>query len=366
MVEFVKVTFLVPTANLSGGCRIIAEHARMLHERGHEVTVVCGRRQRPGLVGRLKAFAKGRPVRMTPDGPSHLDGVPFDVMMLERSRPIVARDVPDAHLILSSWWETTEWMWQLPESKGKKINFLQHHEIHPWLPEDRVRAVWRLPIPKIVVSQWLQDIARNEYGDKEAVLVPNSLDTEHFRFVDRTRSDQMVIGAMASGIGRCSFKRFWLAVETVKVLQSRGHNCKFVGFGAETDSDQLPSNSHFEVHPSQRRIAEIYASCDCWLFTSDKEGYGLPLLEAMSCGTPVVATPAGAAPELLQSGGGCLVNSDDPNDMADAVEHMFQQDDSAWREMSRAARAEAELHSWDVIGDRMEQALLSILERHPR
>lgn len=366
MVEFVKVTFLVPNANLSGGCRIIAEHARMLHERGHEVTVVCGRRQQPGVVGRLKALAKGRPIRMTPDGPSHLDGVPFDVVRLERSRPIVARDVPDADLILSSWWETTEWMWQLPASKGRKINFLQGYEVLPWLPIERVQAAWRLPIPKIVVSKWLQDIAHDKYGDKDAILVPNGIDTEHFRYVDRVRSDQMVIGAMASGMGRRSFKRFGLAVETVKMLQSRGQDCIFIGFGSETDSEQLPSNSHFEVRPTQERIAEIYALCDCWLFTSEQEGYGLPLIEAMSCGTPVVATPAGAAPELLQSGGGRLVNSDDPSDLADAVEHLLNMDKEEWHSMSQAARAEAESHSWYVIGDRMEQALLSILERSPR
>ncbi len=361
-----RVTFLMPNANLSGGCRIIAEHARLLHERGHEVTVVCGRRPQPSWSGRLKSAVRGRRVRRVADGPSHLDNTPYTVHRLEKSRPIEARDVPDGDLILSSWWETTEWMWSLPQSKGRKINFLQHHEVHSWLPEDRVRSVWRLPIPKIVVSRWLKDIARDEYGDPDAILVPNGLDTEHFRFVDRARSGKRVIGAMASGMGANNFKRFWLAVETVKTLQASGVDCQFIGFGSETDPELMPFNSAFEVRPAQKRIAEIYASCDCWLFTSDKEGYGLPLLEAMSCGTPVVATPAGAAPELLESGGGRLVDSDDPNSLADAVEEVLNMDHARWRSMSRAARAEAERHSWAVIGDQMEQALTRILESNQR
>ena len=335
----------------------------MLHERGHSVTVVCGRRARPSFVNKFKATLRGRKLPDASEGASHLDGMPYAVVRLDRARPIVESDLPDADLVLSSWWETTEWMWELPESKGVKVNFLQHHEIHPWLPADRVRAVWRLPIPKIVVSEWLQQIAKDVYGDGGAILVPNGLDTEQFGYVKRGPSGQMIIGAMASGMDQSSFKRFWLAVEAVKVMQSRGVGCKFVGFGSETDPAQLPADSLFEVHPSQDRIAEIYASCDCWLFTSDKEGYGLPLLEAMSCGTPVVATPAGAAPELLASGGGKLVRSDEPDDLADAVSEVLHLNDQDWRLMSELARAEAEKHSWGLIGDQMEGALELILAK---
>ncbi|MFG0244499.1 MAG: glycosyltransferase family 4 protein [Phycisphaerales bacterium JB052] len=292
---------------------------------------------------------------------SHLDDMPCSVVELDGCRPITEDDVPDADVILSSWWETTEWMQSYSDTKGVKVSFLQHHEVHSWLPVERVQNVWRLPIPKIVVSRWLQDIARDEYGDHGAILVPNGLDTDHFRFVDRGLSGKRVVGAMSGSMGHASFKRFWLAVETVKVLQARGHEIEFVGFGNRVEDGELPAHSKFEVAPEQARIAEIYASCDCWLFTSDKEGYGLPLLESMACGTPVVATPAGAAPELLESGGGVLVDSDEPNVLADAVERVLGLPDAEWRAMSKAARDEAERHSWSVIGDRMESALLEIL-----
>lgn len=126
----------------------------------------------------------------------------------------------------------------------------------------------------------------------------------------------------------------------------------------------MPPGSRFEVAPAQDRIAQIYGSCDCWLFTSDKEGYGLPILEAMACGTPVVATPAGAARELLASEGGKLVDSDDPEVLADAVEEILNLDEASWRAMSRAARAEAEKHSWDRIGMKMEDALHRVIAEH--
>ncbi len=354
-----RITFLLPTANLSGGVRIVAEHARMLHERGHEVTVATSVRARQGALDRLKMRLRGRRPKQREDG-SHLEGAPYRVIVTERARPVVAEDLPDADIILATWWETAEWVAAMPASKGTKVNFLQHYEAHPGQPKERVDAAWRLPMRKIVVSGWLDGISREQFQDSSAILVPNGLDTAHFAFRERGVSGERIIGGMASPAG---FKRFRLAAEVVTRLMKRGFACRFVGFGSDVGGEPwMPPGSRFEVAPPQKRIAEIYASCDCWLFTSDKEGYGLPLLEAMACGTPVVATPAGAAPELLASGGGKLVDSDDPEVLADAVEEILNLDEASWRAMSRAARAEAEKHSWDVIGGRMEAALQQILE----
>jgi glycosyltransferase involved in cell wall biosynthesis len=356
-----KITFVLGTANLTGGVRIVAEHARMLHANGHDVTVVCKRPVLPGRLTRVWRKLRGQRIKRTTTA-SHLDAAAYPVVMVGRPGPIVAADVPDADLVIATWWETAEWVAGFPREKGVKVNFLQHYEVHPWLPADRVKAVWRLPMRKIVVSEWLAGIAREEFGDPTAILVPNGLDLEVFRYVDRGPSGRRIIGGMYAGVGKESFKRFWLAVETVRTLLSRDAACRFVGFGARAAGPgELPEGSEFEIAPPQKRIAEIYASCDCWLFTSDKEGYGLPLLEAMASGTPVVATPAGAAPELLASGGGRLVDSDDPEVLADAVEEILGLDEASWRAMSRAARAEAEKHSWTAVGDRMEAALKKVL-----
>lgn len=358
-----RITFVLARANLSGGVRIVAEHARMLHERGHSVTVVSipPRTVTPWI--QLRRWLRGKSLLPKLRG-THLDGLGLDWRVLDRPRPVEASDVPEADLIVATWWETAEWIAKMPDSKGVKVNFLQGFEAHPGLPAHRIDAVWRLPFRKVVVSEWLNTIARDRFGDDSAILVPNGVDTARFAFVDRSPSEQRTVGAMFS---RAPFKRFPLAVRTVEAVRRR-RPCRFIGFGAVPPRrhEHFADDAQFEIAPAQERIPGIYASCDCWLFTSDKEGYGLPLLEAMACGTPVVATPAGAAPELLASGGGKLVDSDDPGMLADAVEDILGLDETAWRAMSRAARAEAERHSWGVIGDRMEAALLQILAESGR
>lgn len=52
------------------------------------------------------------------------------------------------------------------------------------------------------------------------------------------------------------------------------------------------------------------------------------------------------------------MNSDDPEVLTDAVERVLNMDEASWR----AARANAEKHSWNVAGVTMERALLQILE----
>ena len=72
----------------------------------------------------------------------------------------------------------------------------------------------------------------------------------------------------------------------------------------------LPRGAQYRQRPPQAQIAAIYAACDLWLFTSRNEGFGLPLLEAMACRTPVLATRAGAAPDLIDGCNGVLLDSD--------------------------------------------------------
>ena len=356
-----RVTFVIPGANLSGGIRIVADHARILRERGHEVAVVAPRPRRPGLRARLRQGLRGSspPMRSGPRR-SHFDDLPGVLRRVRSRGRVVASDVPDGDVVIATWWETAEWVWRLPEAKGVKVNFLQGYEAHPGQPRDRIDAVWRLPMPKIVVSRWLADIAREQFGDHEALLVPNGTDTERFRFRDRVPEGERRFGAMGSGAG---FKRFDLACAVAREVVRRCPAARFVGFSSGgLDGDRFPEASEFEIQPPQDRIAEIYGSCDCWLFMSDAEGYGLPVLEAMACGTPVVARPAGAAPELLAGGGGRLVDSEDPAELAQAVLDVLELPAEQWKAMSRRAREEAEQHSWERIGQEMEQALLSILE----
>jgi glycosyltransferase involved in cell wall biosynthesis len=70
------------------------------------------------------------------------------------------------------------------------------------------------------------------------------------------------------------------------------------------------------VSPSDLR--PLYCAAEALVLPSLYEGFGLPPLEAMACGTPVVVSNAGALPEIVGDAG-MLVRPDDPHDIAQGL-----------------------------------------------
>lgn len=92
-------------------------------------------------------------------------------------------------------------------------------------------------------------------------------------------------------------------------------------------------------------LVALYGAADCLLHPSFCEGFGLPLLEAMACGCPVVASDHSAMPEVLGSAG-LLAPVHDTAAMATALRRVL--DDPALAEALRSAGlARAATFSWE-------------------
>jgi glycosyltransferase involved in cell wall biosynthesis len=88
----------------------------------------------------------------------------------------------------------------------------------------------------------------------------------------------------------------------------------------------------------------LYRGAAAFLFPSRYEGFGLPPLEAMACGAPVVGSEAASLPEIVGDAG-ILLPPDDVEGMAEALTQLLL--DSSFRaEMGRRALAQAATFSW--------------------
>ena len=114
------------------------------------------------------------------------------------------------------------------------------------------------------------------------------------------------------------------------------------------------------LKPPQALIPELYAQCDAWLFTSKSEGFGLPILEAMACRTPVIASRAGAAPDLIDSRNGFLVETK-PEAFAEKIVEVSRMHNDDWRSLSDNAYSAAHGYGWDDATEKFEGALLQYL-----
>ena len=215
---------------------------------------------------------------------------------------------------------------------------------------------------KITISQWLVGLISTRYGDAHVSFVPNSVDLDHFYAPPHCKPPLLTVGMMYS---RVPWKGCDISVKAFSLAAQKIPNLRLVAFGTKEPSADfpLPNETEYHCHPEPHTIKGIYAKCDAWLFGRRLEGFGLPILEAMACRTPVIGTPAGAAPELLNDGAGILVKPEDPEDMARAIERICTMPENDWRAMSDKAYSKTTSYTWNDATDLFEQALYTAIER---
>ena len=359
-----RITFVLPTLTLRGGIRSTATLADRLQKRGHQIFAISVPRRAPSLRQRVRTLV-GRGGFVPPPPVSHFDSVDIPVHTLKRHRPIEDGDVPDADIVVATWWETAEWVARLSDRKGVKTYFIRHHEIHDSQPTERVVATYSLPMHKITTAQWMVDLMRHRYGDDCVSVVPNSVDSQLFHASPRGKQTVPTVGMMYAPE---RWKGCDISLKAISLVTRQIPNLRATVFGLKDPIPELPlpPGTEYIRQPPQNRLRELYGRCDAWLFGSRVEGFGLPILEAMACRTPVIGTPAGAAPELIADGGGILVRPEDPEDMARAIERICHLDDRQWQAMSERAYTRATDYTWEDAAQRCEEAFLTAIDRWQR
>ncbi len=365
-----RITFVVGLADLSGGFRVIATYAQRLKQRGHDVLVVSRPRPAPSLRAKWRALRNGLPQPISPwRAPSHMEWTGVTHRLLEKFRPVTAADLPDADVVLATWWETAEWVAGLPASKGVKVHFIQDYEV--WGGTQtvaQVDATCRLVMPKITPARWVKELLESQFGNSpnDITCVPNAVDLKKFTAAERGKQERPTVGFIYTPFLN---KGTDIVIKAVELARASVPDLRVVCFGSVAPGAQLPLPEGFEFHHHvpDPELKSIYGTCDAWLFGTRKEGFGLPILEAMACRTPVIATPAGAAPELVgDAGGGTLVAPEDPQAMADAIVKVARMSDPAWRELSARAYAIATRYTWDDATTMFEQVLLDAHRKAPK
>jgi len=345
-----RVTFVLPTPGMNGGTRVSAIYARALADWGHKVVLVSVPTAQTRLLHRLQDFAG---LRRAPR--SHFDGLGLEHHVLEKWRPVVDADVPDADVVIATWWETAEWVASMGPRKGAKVYFVQGHEVFHESVAARCQATYRLPMQKIVVARWLSDLMAANYADANSVIVHNSVDHKQFHAPTRGKQIRPTIGFLYSS---AAVKGVDVALRVVDELRRRIPDLRIISFGSEQPKD-LPPGIEFSHEPAQDKLRELYASCDVWLTASRSEGFNLTAMEAMACRTPVVATRTGWPEEAIVNGSnGVCVDIDDLEALIKATQWVLGLEDSPWRDVSRAAFETVKDASWERSAKEFEQALL--------
>jgi glycosyltransferase involved in cell wall biosynthesis len=227
-------------------------------------------------------------------------------------------------------------------------------EREPSLMAMRERLIFRAAVRRaarraarvIAVSELTKRDLIEIYGirDEKIVVVPNGVDPRFRADGPRAAGDYaLVVGSLQPR------KDPETAIEAIALLGDGNLRLIFAGpdRGGRVDAERaaqhagLRSRVDFRGYVPDEELAGLYRGAACLVFPSRYEGFGLPALEAMASGTPVVATTAGALPEVAGDAA-ILVGERDPVALAGGIERAL-----ADREpLVRAGLERARLYSW--------------------
>jgi glycosyltransferase involved in cell wall biosynthesis len=193
-------------------------------------------------------------------------------------------------------------------ARGSDINLLPNHAI----PRRWIRWTEKQAAASIMVSQSLMDRLVALGGNPERMRVMrNGVDLNTFRPEDRQKSRRRLglrDGSWILSVGNLvETKGHNIAIEALSELPENIH-LAIVGDGQERDrltrlADSLGVSARVNLIGArpQAELKDWYSSADVLVLCSSREGSPNVLLEALACGTPVVATSVGGIPEVIKS-----------------------------------------------------------------
>lgn len=113
---------------------------------------------------------------------------------------------------------------------------------------------------------------------------------------------------------------------------------------------------HFAGPVEERDLPVVYSAAHALIFPSLHEGFGLPPVEAMACGTPVLATNRTSVPEVVGDAA-IMVDPGSPQSLLDALRRVA--DESIRRELINRGFERAKMFSWDHTVDQIAVEVLT-------
>ena len=293
---------------------------RLVRDFGHDISVIAVNYRGDHYDTPLKLYPATR-------------DVPTDIMGMSRYITLLAEVMPDAivfvndpavvmNALLSSPWDKEQVLWRGMKASDGTI---YRPPILAYMPIDGYDSprMWDVLTPRVT------RIAMTHFGQvamPEAPVIWHGVDTSIFRPRDKRESkralgfdpDRFLILRVDKNSIRKDYPATWKALRSVlrdhddvdvhfhcQPTAPDGNNLNALIFNDEDIRDRLtftPSLSGFTGMTTDQ-LATLYSAADLFVSTSWGEGFGLTILEAMACGTPVLAQDCSAVTEVVGPGG---------------------------------------------------------------
>ncbi|MEA5573567.1 glycosyltransferase family 1 protein [Calothrix sp. UHCC 0171] len=156
-------------------------------------------------------------------------------------------------------------------------------------------------------------------------------------------------------------KNLDIILQTVEILKQKGLSIQFWKVGADFTIEQqkfikacgLTSYIKYLGKPDKSKLVEIYNAADMLIAPSLYEGFGITLLEAMACGTPVITSNVSAMPEVVGDAG-VLVNPTDAQEIAQVVFDLHQ-NPNYYQTIKEKSLMRVQSFTWENTAEKVAQ-----------
>lgn len=384
-----RVLYSLPAICLCGGVQHFLQVARLLHRRGHQVEIWS-----PVVRDLEQLFPEGYevPIHCHQRVRENLYTLPSEKTpwaFLKRFHALtvglnaLAKEFPVGFDVIHAGFFPN--VFAAARSRGRQsrpvIVQALHHPPREILQSAfrRYWWIWRkaphLADGILTVSEHTCRQIRSEYG-KDAFIVGNGLEPAFFEASGKAtpvnvfdKGDQKVLLYVGSLTGR---KGLEILFEAFSRLRIRYSNLLLVLVGggylpyfhALADRYGVREHIHWAGQLTRDELIACYDLADVFCFPSRSEGFGIPPLEAMARGVPVVMTDSGGIREYARQEENCLLTPvNDPLSFEKAIDRLFQTPELV-EKLKLGGRNTASRFTWEQVTDRTEKAFERLLDQH--
>lgn len=266
-----NIVYLMIWTKVCGGSKIILEYANKIKERGHNITIVS------------------------------YDKKPDWFNMNEKINFVQVPDnedwknyVPDCDIIVATSWKS---IYTAVDSQKAPVTFFEQGGAHIFdinslstkkkqVVQDRINLV-----PFIhTVSSYTKDKIKQVYC-RESDVIYNAVDTNIFfprKYNNLTEENHINITIIGSEDFK--FKNIENILKAIRILKKEYTN---INLNWITQTAPIRNKEIAIINPKQEEIGNILRKTDIYICNSEYESFGLPTLEAMTCGAAVITTDTG-------------------------------------------------------------------------
>ena len=360
----IKINFLLPFAGRRpvGGFKVVYEYANRLAESGYDVSVtypaslLFGERTCKEKIRSLLRYAY---YILTKNYKCNSWFALNAKVKEQMTWCLSEKFVPKADIFFATAVETSEYLAKYKNiSSDAKFYLIQHFEAW-FFSEERVKKSYHLPLQKIVIAQWLEDLVKAE--GETCTLIHNGFDFDFFtKIIDFKEKDKYKVTMLYHIL---KWKGCDDAFEALNLVKAKYPQLTVNIFGFPARPKDLPQWYNYFQTPDKATLNKVYNESAIFISASHGEGFCLTPPEAMMCGCAIACTDIGGFTVVCKDDKTALLSpAHHPDLLAQNIIRLIEDDELRLR-IAETANDFIKSFTWDDAYAKLKK-LLQMREEH--